>query len=325
MRSRPGSSPRQRASRAARSPTCSGTARGSSGSCAPAATRSTAPGAVPTRSGTDQVYGVNASRFLAAEDEPDQLVLSLYGQLAAGMTPNTFVAGEAASVAPLDGLRYRAMYLPPNSVANDAFLETLRLLLVQETPAAAPARVRDAARVAPPGRRIAVAGGCRRRSARSPYSLEAARGAVRVHVEVPARAPAAEPAAPAAASRRAGASARCTPRARRSTQRPGRSTSRVRTAPSISSCGLVESRPCPGSGTGSRLVLLARRRSLRGGVAVRRGAPRGARARPSGRRSWARSAIWKIAYRAHNGARRNAYVALPRVVPARAARRRSRS
>ena len=51
---------------------------------------------------------MNAARFMAAEDQADQLVLSLYGQLAAGMTPNTFVAGEAASVAPLDGLRYRA-------------------------------------------------------------------------------------------------------------------------------------------------------------------------------------------------------------------------
>ena len=42
---------------------------------------------------------------------------------------------RAATVAPLAGLRYRAMYLPPNSISNDAFLETLRLTLVQETPA----------------------------------------------------------------------------------------------------------------------------------------------------------------------------------------------
>src|SRR5207247_431164 len=30
-------------------------------------------------SGTDEVYGVNVARFLAAEDAADQLVLSLYG------------------------------------------------------------------------------------------------------------------------------------------------------------------------------------------------------------------------------------------------------
>ena len=53
---------------------------------------------VPT-SGTDQVYGLNMARFLADNDRPDQLVLSLYGHLAAGMAPGTFVSGEAASVA----------------------------------------------------------------------------------------------------------------------------------------------------------------------------------------------------------------------------------
>ena len=52
-------------------------------------------------SGTDQVYGINVARFLADTDAGDQLVLSLYGSLAVGMTPNTFVSGEAASVAPL--------------------------------------------------------------------------------------------------------------------------------------------------------------------------------------------------------------------------------
>ena len=84
-------------------------------------------------SGTDQVYGLSMSRFLADNDRPDQLVLSLYGQLAAGMTRGTFVAGEAASVAPLDGERYRTMFLPPNGTSNAAFLETLRLVLVHET------------------------------------------------------------------------------------------------------------------------------------------------------------------------------------------------
>jgi hypothetical protein len=79
--------------------------------------------------GTDEVYGNNVSRFLADNDEPDRLVLSLYGQLAAAMTPDTFVQGEGAT---LTG-RYRAMYLPPNAAGNAAFLETLRLLLVHET------------------------------------------------------------------------------------------------------------------------------------------------------------------------------------------------
>ena len=84
-------------------------------------------------SGIDQVYGVNVDRFLADADQPDQLVLSLYGMLAAAMTPGTFVSGESASVTPMHGQLDRTMYLPPNSGANAAFLENLRLLLVHET------------------------------------------------------------------------------------------------------------------------------------------------------------------------------------------------
>jgi hypothetical protein len=85
------------------------------------------------RSGIDQVYGLNMARFLADNDRPDQLVLSLYGMLGAAMTPDTFVSGEAASVAPVRGALYRSMYLPPNGASNAAFLETLRLMLVHET------------------------------------------------------------------------------------------------------------------------------------------------------------------------------------------------
>ncbi len=84
-------------------------------------------------SGTDQVYGLNVSRFLADNDRPDQLVLSLYGTLGAAMTPNTFVSGEAATVTPLGPTRYRTMYLPPNSGTNATFLGTLRLTMVHET------------------------------------------------------------------------------------------------------------------------------------------------------------------------------------------------
>jgi hypothetical protein len=84
-------------------------------------------------SGVNPVYGLNVARFLADNDRPDQLVLSLYGQLAAGMTPGTFVAGEAVSIAPLRGDYYRSTYLPPNGASNASFLETLRLMLVHET------------------------------------------------------------------------------------------------------------------------------------------------------------------------------------------------
>jgi hypothetical protein len=140
------------------------------------------PDATTTLSGTDQVYGVNAARFMAAMDEPDQLVLSLYGQLAAGMTRTTFVAGEAASVAPLDGLRYRAMYLPPNSVSNDAFLETLRLMLVQEPAGGLRLAFGTPRAWLAPGKRIAVAGAPTGFGPLS-YSLVASVHEVRVHLD----------------------------------------------------------------------------------------------------------------------------------------------
>jgi hypothetical protein len=84
-------------------------------------------------SGTDQVYGINVARFLADNDEPDQLELSLYGSLGAAMAPGTFVSGEGATVAPQGGRSQRSMYLPPNGASNAAFLETLRVMLVNET------------------------------------------------------------------------------------------------------------------------------------------------------------------------------------------------
>jgi hypothetical protein len=83
--------------------------------------------------GTDQVYGINVARFLADVDDADQQVLSLYGTLAAALTPGTYVAGEAASVSPVGGARYRSMYLPPNNDCAATFLEELRLLLVHES------------------------------------------------------------------------------------------------------------------------------------------------------------------------------------------------
>jgi hypothetical protein len=150
------------------------------------------PGRWPA-SGTDQVYGLNVARFLADEGEADQLVLSLYGQLALALTPYTFVGGEAATVAPLDGAYYRAQYLPPNSVNNAAFLETLRLTLVHETrdPDGAP-RGLELAFATPrtwlaPGKRIAVTAAPTSFGPLT-YTLQSTTTAVRATIDVPARA-----------------------------------------------------------------------------------------------------------------------------------------
>ncbi len=86
----------------------------------------------PYGSGLGAVYELSMSRFMADNDHPDQLVLSLYGMLAIGMTPGTYVSGEAISVVPVNGAYYRSMYMPPNSGANASFLDTFRQLLVHE-------------------------------------------------------------------------------------------------------------------------------------------------------------------------------------------------
>ncbi|HEY1366619.1 MAG TPA: hypothetical protein VGF23_05875 [Gaiellaceae bacterium] len=139
-------------------------------------------------SGTDQVYGINMARFLADNDQPDQLVLSLYGSLAAAMTTGTYVSGEGASVTPLPGTRYRAMYLPPNGASNAAFLETLRVMLVHER-----ADGLDLAFSTPrawlrPGRRIAVTNAPTSFGPVS-FSIEAGASSAHVDVDVPDRAP----------------------------------------------------------------------------------------------------------------------------------------
>ena len=141
-------------------------------------------------SGTDQVYGLNVSRFLADNDRPEQLVLSLYGQLAAGMTPGTFIAGEAASIAPLTGEYHRSMYLPPNGAANATFLETLRLLLVHETTDSRGRPVGlELAHATPrgwlaPGRRIAVRATPTSFGPLS-YTIRSAERALHVSIDVP--------------------------------------------------------------------------------------------------------------------------------------------
>ena len=113
-------------------------------------------GRVKGASGTNPVYGLNVARFLADNDRPDLLVLSLYGTLAAAMTENTFVSGEGATVTPRGNEYHRAMYLPPNSTANAAFLECLRLMLVHETPGGLELAYATPRAWLEPGKRIAV-------------------------------------------------------------------------------------------------------------------------------------------------------------------------
>jgi hypothetical protein len=135
-------------------------------------------------SGTDEVYGINVARFLANEHQSDQLVLSLYGDLAAGMTASTYVSGEAASVAPLAGASYRAMYLPPNGAANAAFLETLRVMLVHETPDSLELAYSTPRAWLSAGKQISVQAAPTSFGQVS-YALRAHTGAVRAEIRIP--------------------------------------------------------------------------------------------------------------------------------------------
>lgn len=90
--------------------------------------------------GVDNAYLPAYIRMLADNGQRDQLVLSFYGKLAAGMSPNTFLAGEGEDVGVCtdpayinpDGY-YRTMYLSPNGTNNAAYLLALRLMLVRES------------------------------------------------------------------------------------------------------------------------------------------------------------------------------------------------
>jgi hypothetical protein len=144
-------------------------------------------------SGVNPVYGLNAARFLADGDRPDQLVLSLYGQLAAGMAPGTFVSGEGLSVAPIGRERYRSMYLPPNAASNASFVETLRLLLVHEArdrrgrPVGLQLAFATPRSWLAPGTQIAVRNAPTSFGELS-FSIRASDGSVRALIDVPRRA-----------------------------------------------------------------------------------------------------------------------------------------
>lgn len=84
--------------------------------------------------GIDQQYGYSLGRFLADSEDADRLGLSFYGMLAHNFTPNTFVAGEGATLSPCPqlGEYYRSQYWPPLSPNNATYLKALRLMLVRE-------------------------------------------------------------------------------------------------------------------------------------------------------------------------------------------------
>ena len=81
--------------------------------------------------GVNVLYGQRYTLALLRRDDRDHALVGFYGQLAQGMTRETFIGAEGTRF--LHGDRHgRSMYLPPNSASNAMFLTTLRYLLIQD-------------------------------------------------------------------------------------------------------------------------------------------------------------------------------------------------
>ncbi len=81
--------------------------------------------------GVNVLYGLRYILTLLRRDDRDHALVGFYGQLAQGMTRETFLGAEGTRFMHGDRLG-RSMYLPPNSASNAMFLTTLRYLLIQD-------------------------------------------------------------------------------------------------------------------------------------------------------------------------------------------------
>jgi hypothetical protein len=81
--------------------------------------------------GVNPLYGLRYNLTLLRRGDRHHALVGFYGQLAQGMTRDTFVGGEGSRFFHGDK-NGRSFYLPPNSASNATFLTTLRYLLVQD-------------------------------------------------------------------------------------------------------------------------------------------------------------------------------------------------
>jgi hypothetical protein len=81
--------------------------------------------------GVNPLYGLRYQLALLRRDDRERALVGFYGQLAQGMTRDTFIGGEGSRFVHGDE-NGRSFYLPPNSASNAAWLVTLRYLLIQD-------------------------------------------------------------------------------------------------------------------------------------------------------------------------------------------------
>lgn len=82
--------------------------------------------------GVDNAWGVQAAKYLAMCHDGDRLALTILSKLLNGMTPGTFLDGEATTVGFAPDDLYRSTWYPPNSTSNALYLLTLRDALLYE-------------------------------------------------------------------------------------------------------------------------------------------------------------------------------------------------
>jgi len=81
--------------------------------------------------GVNVLYGLRYMQTILRRDDVPHALAGFYGQLAQGMTRDTFIGGEGSRF--FHGDKYgRSFYLPPNTTSNAMFLQTLRYLLIQD-------------------------------------------------------------------------------------------------------------------------------------------------------------------------------------------------
>jgi hypothetical protein len=81
--------------------------------------------------GVNVLYGQRYLLTLLRRDDREHALVGFYGQLAQGVTRDTFIGAEGTRFMHGDSFG-RSMYLPPNSASNSMFLTTLRYLLIQD-------------------------------------------------------------------------------------------------------------------------------------------------------------------------------------------------
>jgi hypothetical protein len=81
--------------------------------------------------GVNVLYGLRYMQTILRRDDVPHALAGFYGQLAQGMTRDTFIGGEGSRFFHGDK-NGRSFYLPPNTTSNAMFLQTLRYLLIQD-------------------------------------------------------------------------------------------------------------------------------------------------------------------------------------------------